>query len=153
MALVGAASWRGYAAMDPRCYFSSTWWRKAKQSSIDALKQNFRLKLLERRPGRPLMDLETLAAHQTELFKRLRELDARVVVLGCCRWTSRVSRFSGTFRSGKCDDLGRLLRLRELSSSTGGRCLPANGTRLFYRDGFHPNAAGAAARERSFWDD
>jgi hypothetical protein len=44
-------SWRGYAAMDPRCYFSTTWWRKAKQSSIDAMKQRVRLKLLQDRPA------------------------------------------------------------------------------------------------------
>src|SRR5688572_8236539 len=29
-------SWKGYAAMDPRCYFSTTWWRKAKQQFVDA---------------------------------------------------------------------------------------------------------------------
>src|SRR5829696_731753 len=39
-------SWRGYAAMDPRCYFSATWWRSAKQGSLDALKQKARLRLL-----------------------------------------------------------------------------------------------------------
>ena len=44
-------SWRGYAAMDPRCYFSTTWWRKAKQSSVDAMKQKVRLKLLKRAPA------------------------------------------------------------------------------------------------------
>src|SRR5215204_85973 len=51
-------SWRGYAATDPRCYFSSTWWRKAKQTSLDALKQKARLKLLKVNHGKPLIDLE-----------------------------------------------------------------------------------------------
>src|ERR1041385_5677025 len=41
-------SWRSYSAMDPRCYFSTTWWRKAKQTSVDALKQKARLGLLRR---------------------------------------------------------------------------------------------------------
>src|SRR5829696_1785640 len=45
-------SWRGYAAMDPRCYFSTTWWRKAKQTSVDTLKQRARLKLLKAQPGK-----------------------------------------------------------------------------------------------------
>ncbi len=66
-------SWRGYAAMDPRCYFSTTWWRKAKQTSVDALKQRARLKLLKRRPGKPLIDIEKFTSHQTELLKRLRD--------------------------------------------------------------------------------
>ena len=75
-------SWRGYAAMDPRCYFSTTWWRKAKQSSVDALKQRVRLKLIKLRPGKPLIDIEQFASYQTELLKRLRALGTRVLVLG-----------------------------------------------------------------------
>src|SRR5215211_2249891 len=75
-------SWRGYAAMDPRCYFSTTWWRKAKQTSVDALKQKARLKLLKAQPGKPLMDVEQLATHQAELLRQLRALGARVLVLG-----------------------------------------------------------------------
>src|SRR5215207_2231821 len=75
-------SWRGYAAMDPRCYFSTTWWRRAKQTSLDALKQQVRLNLLKTRPGKPLMDLEQFASYQTELLRRLRVLGTRVLVLG-----------------------------------------------------------------------
>src|SRR5829696_1783786 len=71
-------SWRGYAAMDPRCYFSTTWWRKAKQSSVDALKQKTRLKLLRVSPGRPLIDLERFASYQSDLLKRLQVLGTRV---------------------------------------------------------------------------
>src|SRR4051794_32111953 len=76
------SSWRGYAAMDPRCYFSTTWWRKAKQTSLDALKQRARLRLLALRPGKPLMDLELLIEHQAELLQRVRELGTRILVLG-----------------------------------------------------------------------
>src|SRR6476661_5903926 len=75
-------SWRGYAAMDPRCYFSTTWSRKTKQSSIDALKQRTRLKLLKTKRGKPLIDVEEFASYQTELLKRLRALGTRVLVLG-----------------------------------------------------------------------
>src|SRR4030095_1647527 len=62
-------SWRNYSAMDPRCYFSTTWWRKAKQTSVDALKQRLRLRLLQSRPGKPLIDADKLAAYQTKLIK------------------------------------------------------------------------------------
>ncbi len=96
------SSWRGYAAMDPRCYFSSTWWRKAKQTSVDALKQRLRLKLLKLRPGKPLMDLETFASHQTQLLKEIARAGyprsrARVVAGG----RGALSRFSGAFQIGK----------------------------------------------------
>ena len=144
------ASWRGYAAMDPRCYFSTTWWRKAKQTSVDALKQNLRLKLLELRPGKPLMDLEKLVSYQTELLRRLRKLDARVVVLGLLPVDQ--ARFPNS------PEYFRLVnaRLKEIALAEGseffdwGSLLPANGSRgdLFYRDSFHPNVAGAAALAR-----
>ena len=141
------ASWRGYAAMDPRCYFSNTWWRKAKQSSLDALKQNLRLKLLKVRPGKPLMDLETLASHQTELLRRLRSLDARVLVLGLLPVDE--ARFPDSPEHFKAVNakLKEIAQAEDAEFFDWGSLLPANGTRgaLFYRDSFHPNEAGAAA--------
>jgi lysophospholipase L1-like esterase len=137
-------SWRGYAAMDPRCYFSSTWWRKAKQSSVDALKQKVRLKLLQQRPGKPLLDLELLATHQAELIKKLRALGARVLVLGLLPLDQ--ARFPDSPEHFKTVNA----RLREVAGLAGAEffdwasLLPANDD-LFYRDSFHPNAAGAAA--------
>jgi lysophospholipase L1-like esterase len=141
------ASWQGYAAMDPRCYFSTAWWRKAKQTSLDALKQNVRLKLLNLRPGKPLMDLETLASHQTELLRQLRELDACVLVLGLLPLDQ--ARFPDSPKHFKLVNA----RLKEIAQAEGaeffdwGSLLPVNGSHgdLFYRDSFHPNAAGAAA--------
>jgi GDSL-like Lipase/Acylhydrolase family len=137
-------SWRGYAAMDPRCYFSSTWWRKAKQSSIDALKQKARLKLLKVNPGRPLIDLELLTTHQTELIKRLRALGARVLVLGLLPVDQ--ARFPGSAEHFKSVNT----RLEQIAAAEdaeffdwGSLLSPTN--ELFYRDGFHPNSAGARA--------
>ncbi|HJP91864.1 MAG TPA: SGNH/GDSL hydrolase family protein [Pyrinomonadaceae bacterium] len=138
-------SWRGYAAMDPRCYFSTTWWRKAKQTSLDALKQKARLRLLKARPGKPLMDLELLARHQTELLKHLRPLGARVLVLGLLPVDQ--TRFPDSPEHFKSVNA----RLREISRAEGAEffdwasLLPINGKLgdLFYRDSFHPNAAGA----------
>jgi lysophospholipase L1-like esterase len=139
------ASWRGYAALDPRCYFSTTWWRKAKQRSVDALKQKARLKLLKQRDGEPLMDVERLVAHHASLLKALRELSARVVVLGLLPVSE--DRFPGSPEHFKTVNA----KLREVTAREGAEFFdwaaqltqkdrPAD---LFYRDGFHPNAAGA----------
>ncbi|HKY43146.1 MAG TPA: SGNH/GDSL hydrolase family protein [Pyrinomonadaceae bacterium] len=138
-------SWRGYAAMDPRCYFSTTWWRKAKQSSIDALKQRVRLKLLKIRPGNPLIDLDLLSRHLSDLIKRLRAIGTRVVVLGLLPVDE--SRFPGSPQYFKSVNG----RLEEIAMAEGaeffdwGSMLPAANGDLFYRDSFHPNKAGACA--------
>lgn len=138
-------SWRGYAAMDPRCYFSTTWWRKAKQASLDALKQKTRIRLLKQRPGKPLMDLELLAAHQAELLRRLRALGERVLVLGLLPVDE--ARFPSSPQHFKSVNA----RLQQIATIEGAEffdwasLLPANGRlgELFYRDTFHPNATGA----------
>jgi hypothetical protein len=138
-------AWRGYAAMDPRCYFSTTWWRKAKQTSLDALKQKARLRLLKVSPGKPLMDLELLATHQTELLRQLRALGARVLVLGLLPVDQ--ARFPESPEHFKFVNA----RLKQIAIDEGaeffdwGSLLPSNGKpwELFYRDSFHPNAAGA----------
>ena len=140
-------SWRSYAAMDPRCYFSTTWWRRAKQSSIDAFKQKMRLKLLKQRSGNPLMDVDAFASHQAELLKRLRALGTRIVVLGLLPVDE--TRFPGSpeyFASVNA-------RLKEVATAEGAEffdwatLLHAKGTHreLFYRDSFHPNENGARA--------
>jgi len=139
-------SWRGYAAMDPRCYFSTTWWRKAKQTSVDALKQRARLKLLKLRPGKPLIELEQFASYQTELLKRLQELSTRVVVLGLLPVGE--TQFPGSHEHFKTVNA----RLKEIAETEGVEFFDwassLNGEDLFYRDGFHPNAAGAATLAR-----
>jgi lysophospholipase L1-like esterase len=139
-------SWRGYAAMDPRCYFSTTWWRMAKQSSVDALKQRARLKLLKLRPGKPLIDLERFASFQTELLKRLQELGTRVIVLGLLPVDEM--RFPGSREHFSTVNA----RLKKIAEAEGVQFVDwassLNGGDLFYRDGFHPNAAGADALAR-----
>lgn len=140
-------SWRGYAAMDPRCYFSTTWWRRAKQTSVDALKQKARLKLLKLRPGKPLIDLDAFAVHQTRLIQKLHALGARVLVLGLLPVGQ--ARFPGSPEHFKIVNA----RLREIAKAEDAEfldwasLLSAKGTQreLFYRDSFHPNKAGARA--------
>ena len=137
-------SWRGYAAMDPRCYFSTTWWRKAKQTSFDAIKQKMRFKLLKLRPGKPLIDLDRLSQYQTDLLKRLRALDTRVLVLGLLQVEQ--ARFPSSPEYFKVVNA----RLEETAAAEGaeyfdwGSRLSCNHD-LFCRDSFHPNLAGARA--------
>ena len=140
-------AWRGYAAMDPRCYFSTTWWRRAKQTSVDALKQKARLRLLKLRPGKPLVDLELFASYQTQLLQKLRALGTHVLVLGLLPVDQ--ARFPGSPEHFKAVNA----RLQEIASTEGAEffdwasLLAAKGTHreLFYRDSFHPNQAGARA--------
>ena len=141
------ASWRGYAAMDPRCYFSATWWRRAKQTSVDTLKQTARLKLLRSDAGTPLMDADLLISHQASLLKELRVLGARVLVLGLLPVAEE--RFPGSPEHFKFVSE----RLRAVAEVEGAEFfdwsaeLTKRGSHedLFYRDSFHPNAAGARA--------
>jgi lysophospholipase L1-like esterase len=139
------ASWRGYAALDPRCYFSTTWWRKARQQALDATKQRVRLKLLSRSAGRPLMELEPFTRHLTTLLQRLHALNTRVLVLGLLpvdknRFPQSPSYFA--LMNAK---------LKEIANAEGaeffdwGAALQTMRDELFYRDGFHPNQAGATA--------
>ena len=140
------ASWRGYAAMDPRCYFSTTWWRKAKQTSVDALKQRARLKLLRLRPGKPLIDVERFVGYQTELLKRLRAVGTRVLVLGLLPVGQ--ARFPGSSEHFKTVNA----RLKQIADAEGAEFFDwaslLDGGEFFYRDGFHPNEAGADALAR-----
>jgi lysophospholipase L1-like esterase len=137
------ASWRGYAAMDPRCYFSTTWWRRAKQTSVDALKQRARLRLLKLRPGKPLVDVERFASYQTDLLKRLGALGTRVLVLGLLPVGQ--ARFPGSPEHFKTVNA----RLKQIADVEGAEFFDwaslLNGGEFFYRDGFHPNEAGADA--------
>jgi len=140
-------SWRGYAAMDPRCYFSTTWWRKAKQTTIDALKQKARLKLLKQGEGRPIMDADLLVAHQASLLQELRTLTARVLVLGLLPVNEDC--FPGSPEHFKSVNA----KLQSVAEAQGaeffdwasllGKRAPHED--LFYRDSFHPNAVGARA--------
>jgi lysophospholipase L1-like esterase len=137
-------SWRTYSAMDPRCYFSTTWWRRAKQTSVDALKQKARLKLLNLQRGKPLMEFEKFAQYQRQLLQQLRALGARVVVLGLLPVGE--TRFPDSPAYFKTVNT----KLKEVADAAGAEffdwasLLPAK-AELFYRDSLHPNEAGARA--------
>lgn len=135
--------WRNYSALDPRCYFSKTWWRRAKQTSVDALKQRMRLRLLNARAGKPLIDVDAFASYQTRLIQQLRSLTARVVVLGLLPVDRNC--FPGSPEQFKSVNA----RLQQIAEIEGVEFIDwasqLDGGALFYRDGFHPNEAGAVA--------
>ena len=137
-------SWRSYSAMDPRCYFSTTWWRKAKQTSVDALKQKARLRLLKHHSGKPLLDLERFAQYQSELLQELRVLGARVLVLGLLPVDDACFPHSPAYFEAVNAKLQELATVAGAEFCDWGSLLHAR-AELFYRDGFHPNAAGARA--------
>ena len=136
-------SWRTYASMDPRCYFSSTPWRRLKQTTIDGLKQRARQKLLRSRPGKPLMDLESFVSHYEQLINHLHKLDSRVLMLGLLP--------VGAYFPDSAAHFARVnKRLEDLATTCGvdfydwASPLRTNGfEKLFFRDTFHPNAEGA----------
>jgi lysophospholipase L1-like esterase len=135
-------SWRSYAAMDPSCYFSTTWWRKAKQTSVDAMKQKMRFKLLKLRPGKPLVDLDRLAQYQTDLLQRLRAMHTRVLVLGLLPVKQTLFPSSPEYFKVVNARLEKVAAAEGAEFFDWGSCLSGNGD-LFYRDSFHPNLKGA----------
>jgi lysophospholipase L1-like esterase len=143
-------AWRGFVAMDPRCYFSSTWWRKAKQATIDALKQRARLALLCQKPGAPLVPLEKITADYESLLSELCAIAPRVIVCGLLPVPE--DRFPGS-DAYFCTVNERL---RELAVRRGAEFFDwgallrplLSREEMFYRDGFHPNLVGAQALAR-----
>lgn len=138
------ASWRSYAAMDPRCYFSTTWWRKIKQQALDTTKQRVRLKLLSHGPGKPLMRLDLLAQHMTTLLRRLHELKTRVIVLGLLPVNETRFPHSPSYFASVNTKLEQIANAEGAEFFDWGSALKTR-DELFYRDGFHPNLAGARA--------
>jgi len=136
--------WRGCVAMDPRCYFSSTWWRRTKQTTVDRIKQSTRKRLLSRRPGVPLMDASTLITHYEELLKKLRPLESRILLLGLLSPDSNTFPGSPENFAYINGELSALAKRNGVEFLDWGRTLFSDhrSDELFYRDGFHPNPTG-----------
>jgi len=136
--------WRGYAVMDPRCYFSSTWWRRAKQETIDRVKQTTRRKLLSERPGLPLMDPSVLIAHYENLLNQLRPLSSRTLILSLLPPDSRSFPGSPENFAQVNSELRALASRFEVEFLDWGQHLLSNSLHdeIFYMDGFHPNPTG-----------
>ena len=136
--------WRGYAAMDPRCYFSSTWWRRTKQATVDRIKQSTRKRLLSQRPGVPLMDATTLIPHYEELLNKLRPLQSRILLLGLL--SPDPHSFPGSAENFAYinGELSALAKRHDVEFLDWGRNFLSDHRQddLFYRDGFHPSPKG-----------
>ncbi len=136
-------SWRGYAAMDPRCHFSGAPWRGLKQRAVDHARQTVRLRLL-RAGGAPLMATGDWLAAYRRLVAAFAGRRARVTLLAL----PPVS--PATFPATRELVDARNRELAALAAGAGAGFLDwsadlaAGGDALFCRDGFHPNAAGAA---------
>jgi lysophospholipase L1-like esterase len=138
-------SWRSYSSMDPRCYFSSTWWRQAKQRSVDRVKQVARRKFLAERLGHPLVELDAFADRYEELLSQLHSSAKQILMLGLLPVDEKM--FPGS--SGYFAIVTK--RLRELAIRFDVNFLDWGAevtslerySELFYRDGFHPNSSGA----------
>lgn len=146
-------SWRGFVALDPRCYFSTTWYRRAKEASVDALKQVVRHRLLAAKTGRPLIEADVLLKHLQELLAALDTLETKVSVLGLIPPDEQ--RFPGTPAHFAAVNE----RLRSLANAAGAEFI--DWTTMVtgrtagpwrYRDGFHPNLAGSQLLARVLHD-
>lgn len=138
-------SWRGFVSMDPRCYFSTTWYRYLKQAGIDALKQQARLRLLAERPGRPFMDPDVILGHYRTLLQALGAIGTSVHILGLI--APEHDQFPGSAAHfAALND-----RMRMLAAEMGADFIDwnqavaarAGQASWRYRDGFHPHREGA----------
>jgi len=138
-------TWRGYAAMDPRCYFSTTWWRKQKQQALDAAKQKARLRLLKMHGGRPMIEPDKLIETYQGLLSDLQRLKSRIIIAGMLPVDEAT--FPGSARqfhllNGELHELAERERVEFLDWGSVVESRVAKSD-LYYRDGFHLNADGA----------
>ena len=137
-------SWRKPVAMDPRVYFSEAWWRRAKQRSIDALKQRARLGLLERGDGRPLETPEAIAAAVAATATAVRDGGAKVTLLTLLPVDERTFPGSMAQFSAVNARLGALAGEERLGFVDWAEVAgPPDFARDFLCDGFHPSPEGA----------
>lgn len=132
------AAWRGYAAMDPRCYFSTGRLRRAKQQLIDLIKQVIRKKLLTESLSAPLMGVDQLHANLTQTVTMAKSLGSEVFILDLPPISEK--QFPGSSMQFQLANA----MFRQLSTETGAVNVAFNLLQPddFYLDGFHPNSQG-----------
>jgi lysophospholipase L1-like esterase len=142
--------WRGFVAMDPRCYFSTTPIRRIKQTSIDAMKQRVRLRLLASRAGQPLFAADAIVKHYEVLLGRLSTLQSRVHMLGLIapgeeQFPGSAAHFAAL--NARLKEVARVASVEFIDWAADINAA-AGATSWRYRDGFHPNAEGARVLAR-----
>lgn len=138
-------SWQGYAAMDPRCYYSTTWWRRAKQVFVNNIKQRVRLRLLAEHGGAPLLDDCAMEDHFKALLKPVSGVSGQVWLLGLLP-VSGVTFPGSPAQFEKINDM--LANLAEANHATFIDPNASSSHRLddpsiYYLDRFHLNESGA----------
>jgi hypothetical protein len=138
-------SWRGYAALDPRCYFSTTWWRKLKQEAIDAVKQKMRLRLLAKQGAEPLIKPDKLIGLYQDLLTDMKCFKAKIIMLGLLPVDAVIFPESNKQFRLLNDELRALAEREKVEFLDWGMAVERQMGKenLYYRDGFHPNAEGA----------
>jgi lysophospholipase L1-like esterase len=139
-------AWRHYAAMDPRCYFSTTWWRKVKQVALDRVRQQVRLGLLRRTNACALQTVEEFTQNFSELLPKLVVTGSKITILGLLPISNR------TFPGSQRQFTKANRRISDLAEQHGVEFLDWSNDldiaesieALYFRDGFHPNEKGAA---------
>ncbi|PWT89616.1 MAG: hypothetical protein C5B55_11070 [Blastocatellia bacterium] len=138
-------SWRSYSSLDPRCYFSSTWWRQAKQRSIDRAKQVARRRFLAMRAGQPLVGSDAFTKRYEELLSQLCGSAKQILVLGLLPVDDTMFPGSLHYFSEVTNSLRDLATRFDVNFLDWGAEVSSlnSYSELFYRDGFHPNHSGA----------
>jgi lysophospholipase L1-like esterase len=138
-------TWRGYAAMDPRCYFSSTWWRRVKQKIVDYLKQKLRHSLLQKDYTGSLLGESDFEQQLEFLCQEIKKIGSEITGIGLppvsnTTFPGSQSRFDQTNtkilhamnrHSGRYVDLA--IAFSEMATESD----------LYYRDGFHHTKKGS----------
>jgi hypothetical protein len=140
-------SWRGYAAMDPRCYFSAAIWRRSKQILADRAKQRVRLRLLRKGSEPLLSDDEFLSAYDV-LVECLSASGAAITMLALPPVSNMT--FPGTLERVVVRNraLADLAARRHVDFLDWPCDLDPRRDGQFCRDGFHPTEIGALEMAR-----
>lgn len=147
-------SWRSYASMDPRCYFSTTWWRQIKQQTINSAKQQLRHYLLNQDKASPLMCTTEVKQHYKNLVIKLKHTSTNFTILSLLPISE--IKFPGS-QSQFCrvnDELYNLSKELEINYFEWSNFISShpNMSQLFYLDGFHPNQLGSRVLAQFLFD-
>jgi hypothetical protein len=137
--------WRGAVSLDPRCYFSTKWWRSSKQRIVDWIRQRVRYRLLSRFGGKPLEEPPATLEAYRELVGAIRATGGDVVIVGLLPVSDQTFPGSSTHFRAVNAEIRRLAGQLEVPYIDWEPMVAPHidFNRYFYRDGFHPNGEGA----------
>lgn len=139
------AAWRSYAAMDPRCYFSTTWCRWVKEVVVDKIKQKIRLALLQQKNAQPLVEINEFHVQYKIIIEKLLPISNNIYILTLLPLNGSI--FPGS--PGHFIKINSMLRKLSFDYKINlidwysDINIKLNTEELYYRDGFHPNINGS----------